>query len=116
MITVRMLRLGNFGNLPNVEVGARMRGAGGAVRGRSPVRGRPPALDRARPALDRALPVIGRAADHGVLWISIAAVLAATRNKWARRAALRGLASAAIAAPASKVLGRSLARGRRAGG
>ena len=39
---------------------------------------------------------LSRAADHGGLWIVLAAGLAATRGKWARRAALRGLAGAAI--------------------
>jgi diacylglycerol kinase family enzyme/membrane-associated phospholipid phosphatase len=104
-----MLRPGIFGNLPNVEAGVRVRWAVGAVRGRSPVRGR-------SLVLDRALPALGRAADHGFLWIGIAAALAVTENKWARRAALRGLAGIAIAGPASNVLSKNLPRWRRPGG
>lgn len=62
------------------------------------------------PVLDRVLPALSRAADHSVLWIGIAAGLAVTENKWARRAALRGLASVAIASTATNVLGKGLAR------
>jgi len=42
--------------------------------------------------LDQVMPRLSRAANHGVLWIAIAAGLAATRRLRARRAALRGLA------------------------
>jgi hypothetical protein len=49
-----------------------------------------------RPVLDRAMLRLGRAADHGVLWIAAAASLGATRSKWTRRAALRGLAGVAL--------------------
>jgi undecaprenyl-diphosphatase len=62
------------------------------------------------PVLDRALPALSRAADHSVLWMGIAAGLAVTRNKWARRAALRGLASVAIASTATNVFGKGLTR------
>lgn len=51
---------------------------------------------------------IGRAADHSVLWIAVAAGLGATRNKWARRAALRGLASVAIASPTANLIAKQL--------
>jgi diacylglycerol kinase family enzyme/membrane-associated phospholipid phosphatase len=47
---------------------------------------------------------LSRAADHGGLWMAVAAGLAATRGKWARRAALRGLAGAAIGGTAAKVI------------
>jgi diacylglycerol kinase family enzyme len=66
--------------------------------------------------LGRALPALGRAADHGFLWIGIAAALAVTENKWARRAALRGLAGMAIADPASNLLSKNLPRWQRFGG
>jgi len=62
------------------------------------------------PVLDKALPALSRAANYSGLWIGIAAVLAATENKWARRAALRGLASIAMASTASNVLGKGLTR------
>ncbi len=62
------------------------------------------------PVLDRALPTLSRAADHSLLWAGIAAGLAVTRNKWARRAALRGLAGIAIASTASNVVGKGLTR------
>jgi undecaprenyl-diphosphatase len=48
------------------------------------------------PTVSRGLLRLGRAADHGVLWIAVAAGLGATRGKWRRRAALRGLAGVAI--------------------
>jgi undecaprenyl-diphosphatase len=43
---------------------------------------------------------LGRAADHGVLWIAIAVGLGASRGKWRRRAALRGLAGVTISGAA----------------
>ena len=62
------------------------------------------------PALDRATTGLGRAADHGLLWIAVAAGLGARRNKWTRRAALRGLAGMAIASAAANVLAKRLVR------
>ncbi len=62
------------------------------------------------PGLDRALPALSRAADHSGLWIGIAAALAATESKWARRAALRGLAGIAIASSATNVLAKGMMR------
>ena len=41
-------------------------------------------------ALGRAMLGLGRAADHGALWIAVAAGLGSRRDKWTRRAALRG--------------------------
>ena len=61
------------------------------------------------PALDRAMPALGRAANYSRLWIGIAAGLAASENKWGRRAALRGVASIAIASATTNVLGKQLA-------
>jgi hypothetical protein len=45
-----------------------------------------PALDRAMPALSRAMPALSRAANYSRLWMGIAAGLAASENKWGRRA------------------------------
>jgi undecaprenyl-diphosphatase len=61
------------------------------------------------PALDRVMPALSQAANHSVLWLGTAAVLAATGARPARRAAVRGLASVAIASTASNVLGKGLA-------
>jgi len=69
-------------------------------------------------ALGQAMRGIGRAADHGALWIAVAAVLGARRNKWTRRAALRGLAGMGIASASANLLtkrlvGRTRPAGRR---
>jgi undecaprenyl-diphosphatase len=61
------------------------------------------------PALDRAMPALSRAANYSRLWMGIAAGLAASENKWGRRAALRGIASVAIASATTNVLGKQLA-------
>jgi undecaprenyl-diphosphatase len=58
--------------------------------------------------LDRAMLTLGRAADHGLLWIAVAADLGSRRNKWTRRAALRGLAGMAIASASANVLAKRL--------
>jgi diacylglycerol kinase family enzyme/membrane-associated phospholipid phosphatase len=63
---------------------------------------------REQPAVERAMLTLGRAADHGVLWIGVAVALGATRGKWARRAALRGLAGVAISSTAANVLTKGL--------
>jgi diacylglycerol kinase family enzyme/membrane-associated phospholipid phosphatase len=52
---------------------------------------------------------LSRAADHGGLWIVMAVALAATRGKWARRAALRGLAGAAIGGTVAGAISRTVA-------
>jgi len=52
---------------------------------------------------------LSRAADHGGLWIVVAAGLAATRGKWARRAALRGLAGAAIGGTVTSAISKTVA-------
>lgn len=46
------------------------------------------------PVLDATLPRLTRSADHGLLWIAVAGVLAATGQ---RRAAVRGIGSLAVA-------------------
>jgi diacylglycerol kinase family enzyme/membrane-associated phospholipid phosphatase len=66
--------------------------------------------------LDRAMLPLSRAANHGVLWLALAAGLGAARSKWSRRAALRGLASLAIASTTANVLAKQVAgRSRPAG-
>jgi diacylglycerol kinase family enzyme/membrane-associated phospholipid phosphatase len=60
------------------------------------------------PGLDRAAHWVGRAADNGALWIAVAAGLGARRDKWTRRAALRGLASLAIASTTANVVVKQL--------
>ena len=69
---------------------------------------RPAASDAPLP--HRAMRGLGRAADHGGLWLAVAVGLAATRGKWARRAALRGLAGAAIGGTAASVISRGVGR------
>jgi diacylglycerol kinase family enzyme/membrane-associated phospholipid phosphatase len=58
--------------------------------------------------LDHALPRLSRAANHSVLWMAIAMALGASRNKWARRAALRGLASVAIASSTTNLIAKGI--------
>ena len=61
-----------------------------------------------RQAVNRAMLGLGRAADHGALWIAVAAGLGSRRNKWTRRAALRGLAGMAIASASANLLAKRL--------
>ena len=61
-----------------------------------------------RLALNEAMLTLGRAADHGMLWIAVAAGLGSRRNKRTRRAALRGLAGMAIASASANVLAKRL--------
>lgn len=49
------------------------------------------------PGADRLLPRLSQAANHGRLWFVTAAALASTRAPRARRAAVRGVASLALA-------------------
>ncbi|MFF9898344.1 bifunctional phosphatase PAP2/diacylglycerol kinase family protein [Streptomyces longispororuber] len=65
------------------------------------------------PGADQVLPRLSRAANHGVLWFATAAGLAATRRPRARRAAVRGAASLALASATINTLGkRSVRRAR----
>jgi membrane-associated phospholipid phosphatase len=82
------------------------------------LRHRIPALDRAAvravarvdsPALDRFMPALSQLADHGKLWIALAACLQATGNQRAGRAARRGLASLAVASATANIIGKGLA-------
>ncbi|MEU5432832.1 phosphatase PAP2 family protein [Streptomyces sp. NPDC020719] len=71
------------------------------------------AADRRWPGARAVLPRLSRAADHGLLWFGAAAAMAATRSPRARRAALRGVASLALAsATVNTVAKRSVRRPR----
>jgi diacylglycerol kinase family enzyme/membrane-associated phospholipid phosphatase len=65
--------------------------------------------NRPAPLPHPAIRGLSRAADRGGLWIVIAAGLAATRGKWARRAALRGLAGAAIGGTVASAISKTVA-------
>ncbi|MDQ6874013.1 MAG: phosphatase PAP2 family protein [Actinomycetota bacterium] len=62
------------------------------------------------PLLDRTLPRLTRSANHGALWLAVAAGLAASGGRRRRRAAVRGLASLAVASAAANVPGKLTAR------
>ncbi|QEV21262.1 bifunctional phosphatase PAP2/diacylglycerol kinase family protein [Streptomyces alboniger] len=65
------------------------------------------------PGADRFLPRLSRSANHGLLWFGTAAVMAATGTPRARRAAVRGVASLALASATINTLGkRSVRRAR----
>jgi hypothetical protein len=68
------------------------------------------------PMLDRFLPALSRSADFFVVWIGIAAALAASKDERGRRAALRGLAGMVTASTASNVLAKGLVRRPRPAG
>jgi membrane-associated phospholipid phosphatase len=68
------------------------------------------------PLLDRFLPALSRSADFFVLWIGIAAALAASHDERGRRAAVRGLAGMVTASTASNVLAKGLVRRPRPAG
>jgi membrane-associated phospholipid phosphatase len=55
--------------------------------------------------LDLVMPRLSRLANRGLPWIGVASVLRATGDRWARRAAWRGLAAASAA---TNILGKSL--------
>jgi diacylglycerol kinase family enzyme/membrane-associated phospholipid phosphatase len=61
-----------------------------------------------RPGVDLAMHGLGRAADKGGLWIAVAIGLGARRDKWTRRAALRGLAGMAIASTTANLVAKQL--------
>ncbi|MET9961867.1 phosphatase PAP2 family protein [Streptomyces sp. NPDC006326] len=58
------------------------------------------------PGADRVLPRLGRAANHGVLWGGAAAALAVFGSARARKAALRGAASLALASATINTVGK----------
>jgi undecaprenyl-diphosphatase len=73
------------------------------------------ALGRAHthPTLERGLPLLTRAADKSVLWLGISAVLVATGNARARRAAVRGLGSIGVASLLANQVGKRAVPRRR---
>jgi diacylglycerol kinase family enzyme/membrane-associated phospholipid phosphatase len=54
--------------------------------------------------LDVVLPALGRSANYGRLWLILAGGMAVTRDKRARRAALRGLVALGVASSAANVV------------
>jgi membrane-associated phospholipid phosphatase len=52
---------------------------------------------RHHPVLDRMMPALSRAADHGLLWLCLAALMAASGRPELRRAAVRAIVSLAVA-------------------
>lgn len=69
--------------------------------------------ERHDPVLDRVLPALSRAADFSVLWLVTAGVLAVSgRSSW-RRAAVRGLASVAVASATANLVIKPYADRRR---
>lgn len=65
------------------------------------------------PVLDHAMPALSRAADHGVLWFSVAALLAASGRAGWRRAAMYGVGSLAVASTSANVIAKlSIRRAR----
>lgn len=65
------------------------------------------------PGADRILPKLSRSADHGLLWLGTAAGAAALGGRPARRAALRGVASLAVASLTVNTLGKRSVRRER---
>ena len=58
--------------------------------------------------LDLVMHRLSRLANRGLLWIVVASVLRATGDRWAPRAAWRGLGGLAAASAATSILGKSL--------
>ena len=65
------------------------------------------------PRLDRVLPRLSTAANHGVLWVAVAALLASLGGRSGRRAALRGLVALGFASFASNLPAKLLLRRQR---
>jgi membrane-associated phospholipid phosphatase len=61
------------------------------------------------PVLDRIMPAVSHAADHGVLWMAVATRLA-TGGPASRRAAVRGMASLAVASASVNILAKLTVR------
>ncbi|MGX2993670.1 phosphatase PAP2 family protein [Streptomyces sp. JNUCC 64] len=59
---------------------------------------------------DRVLPRLSRSANHGLLWGAVATGLALTRSPRARRGAVRGMASLAVASATINTLGKRSVR------
>ncbi|WP_411105559.1 bifunctional phosphatase PAP2/diacylglycerol kinase family protein [Streptomyces sp. cmx-4-9] len=58
------------------------------------------------PGADRVLPMLGRAANHGVLWAGTATALGLFGSPRARKAAVRGMASLALASATINTVGK----------
>jgi diacylglycerol kinase family enzyme/membrane-associated phospholipid phosphatase len=67
-------------------------------------------LDTHDSKLVRALPPLGRTANYSRLWWAVSGALVATRNRRARRAALRGMIGVALASFAANVVGKRVFR------
>ncbi|MER6312129.1 phosphatase PAP2 family protein, partial [Streptomyces sp. NPDC001657] len=65
------------------------------------------------PGAQRVLPRLTRSADHGLLWFGLAAGAVALGGRPARRAALRGVASLAVASATVNTLGKRSVRRQR---
>ncbi|MFE1773596.1 bifunctional phosphatase PAP2/diacylglycerol kinase family protein [Streptomyces sp. NPDC059008] len=65
------------------------------------------------PGAQQVLPRLTRSANHGLLWFGLAAGAAALGGRPARRAALRGVASLAVASATVNTLGKRSVRRRR---
>jgi membrane-associated phospholipid phosphatase len=62
---------------------------------------------------DPVLPRLGRAADHGLLWMAAATAMGLSRDRSARRAALRGIGSLALSSAAANLVAKQLLVRRR---
>lgn len=69
--------------------------------------------DTETPRLDVAMRRLSRAADHGVLWLGIAAALALLGGSGGRRAAKGGLVSLGLASAFANLVGKPLTTRRR---
>lgn len=65
------------------------------------------------PAAEAVLPKLSRGANHGLLWFAVAAGMAAAGGRPARKAAVRGLASLAVASATVNTLGKRAVRRNR---
>ncbi|MFD7276599.1 bifunctional phosphatase PAP2/diacylglycerol kinase family protein [Streptomyces sp. NPDC059862] len=68
------------------------------------------AAERHWPAAEPVLPRLSRSANHGVLWFATAGLIAASRTPRGRRAAVRGVASLALASATINTLGKRSVR------
>ncbi|RZB16955.1 phosphatase PAP2 family protein [Streptomyces sp. F001] len=68
------------------------------------------AAGRHWPAAEPVLPRLSRSANHGVLWFATAGLIAASRTPRGRRAAVRGVASLALASATINTLGKRSVR------
>src|SRR5258708_29916704 len=59
--------------------------------------------------LDLVMPRLSRAANHGMLWTGLAIGLWVTGDRWARRAAWRGIGGLAAARPGANIAVKRLA-------